>query len=579
MINKPLRIVAAFIGSLVLTALGAGSTVAEVPFTNGQRVLVLGDSITQNGHYVALAEAYLWATYPDRKIDLVSIGLSSETVSGMTEPVHPFPRPNVHERLSRALDQVKPDWVIACYGMNDGIYHPESSEIVEAYRAGISKLVDQVSDRGAKLILLTPPSFDISAPPMQAQLKKVTSEQPYGYQNPFVDYDQTLVRLGEIVKSFAGKRNVDRVIDVHQATDIYLTRVKTTLPDYAYGDGIHPPADGHLAMAVGLLAGLGCEPAKVQATLVHLTGLPPADQPAEATDEQRMFHKALLDRFSKRSAAYRKAVGFTAPMKVDALPVDEADQVAAQAEESLRQLIAARPRPASQPVYAAHADAAHKRWDASILELESLDKSQPDPDDAILIIGSSSVRLWQSIAADMAPYSVIQRGYGGARYSDLAVFAQRLITPHQYAALAVFVGNDVTGKDTDLSLDEIEKLARHVVEVSQSHQSEAPILLIEVTPTSSRLDAWPKIRMVNDRLREIALTTPRVYFVATAEYYLDADGKPIDDYFKSDRLHQNEQGYAVWAALIKRRLGEVLAAGGKAPLLPAELIPAELVAD
>lgn len=566
-----LRSLATVVAFAAIAFISTRPAVADVPFSDGQRILVLGDSITQNGQYVALAEAYLWSAFPDRKIDLISIGLSSETVSGITEPVHPYPRPNVHDRLTNALDLAQPDWVIVCYGMNDGIYHPESPEIIDTYRKGLTKLIEQVAQRDAKLILLTPPSFDINAPSIQTQLKKVESGEPYGYRNPYQDYDKTLLSLGDVVKSLASNKHVERVIDVHQATDDYLKRVKAVVPDYAYGDGVHPPADGHLAMALGLLAGLGCDADDAESTLVHLTGLTPADRKVDATDDQKEFHKLLLDRFSKRSAAYRKAVGVPEAMKVDGLPIDDANAAAGEAEKTLRQSIIDRPKPPAVPAYAPYAEAAEKRWNKAIEELEALDQSDSDPEDAILFVGSSSIRLWDTIEEDMAPFSVIRRGYGGARFSDLAVFAERLITPHEYEAMVVFVANDVTGKSTDPSVDEVERLARHVVDVSKRHQSDAPVLLVEITPTASRLVAWPKIRRVNDRLRDIALSTPNVYFVETADYYLDANGKPIDEYFKSDRLHQTEAGYAVWGSLIKRRLREVLEAGGKGPLVPAEL--------
>lgn len=577
MLNKAfVRLLVTSIAVLALILASADSAIAEMPFADGQTVLVLGDSITQNGQYVALAEAYLWAAYPDRKIDMISIGLSSETVSGITEPVHPYPRPNVHHRLTKALDAAKPDWVVVCYGMNDGIYHPQSPEIVDTYRKGLTKLVDQVAQRKAKLILLTPPSFDIDAPPIQNQLKKVAAGEPYGYRNPYRDYDQTLTSLGDVVKSLASSPHVDRVIDVHQATGDYLKRVKAAVPDYAYGDGVHPPADGHLTMAIGLLAGLGCDAENAEATLIHLTGLTPADRKAAATDEQKQFHNLLLDRFSRRSAAYRKAVGVPEPMKVVGLPIDQANVVAATAEKTLRQLTGARPKPPAAPAYAPYAEAAEKRWSGAIEELETLDQTEQHPDDAVLFVGSSSVRLWESIESDMAPFPVIRRGYGGAKFSDLAVFAQRLITPHRYAAMVVFVANDVTGRSTDITVDEVERLARHVVQVSKQHQHESPVLLVEITPTASRLVAWPKIRRVNDRLREIALSTPNVYFVETADYYIDASGKPVDEYFKSDRLHQTQAGYAIWGSLIKRRLSEVLAAGGTGPLVPEDRVRAAL---
>lgn len=577
MLNKAfVRLLVTSIAVLALILASADAAIAEMPFADGQTVLVLGDSITQNGQYVALAEAYLWAAYPDRKIDMISIGLSSETVSGITEPVHPYPRPNVHHRLTKALDAAKPDWVVVCYGMNDGIYHPQSPEIVDTYRKGLTKLVDQVAQRKAKLILLTPPSFDIDAPPIQNQLKKVAAGEPYGYRNPYRDYDQTLTSLGDVVKSLASSPHVDRVIDVHQATGDYLKRVKAAVPDYAYGDGVHPPADGHLTMAIGLLAGLGCDAENAEATLIHLTGLTPADRKAAATDEQKQFHNLLLDRFSRRSAAYRKAVGVPEPMKVVGLPIDQANVVAATAEKTLRQLTGARPKPPAAPAYAPYAEAAEKRWSGAIEELETLDQTEQHPDDAVLFVGSSSVRLWESIESDMAPFPVIRRGYGGAKFSDLAVFAQRLITPHRYAAMVVFVANDVTGRSTDITVDEVERLARHVVQVSKQHQHESPVLLVEITPTASRLVAWPKIRRVNDRLREIALSTPNVYFVETADYYIDASGKPVDEYFKSDRLHQTQAGYAIWGSLIKRRLSEVLAAGGTGPLVPEDRVRAAL---
>ncbi len=202
-------------------------------------------------------------------------------------------------------------------------------------------------------------------------------------------------------------------------------------------------------------------------------------------------------------------------------------------------------------------DAAIQRWETEIQRIEQLDQEQPDPADGVLLIGSSSIRLWKNVAADLAPYRTIQRGYGGAKYSDLAVFAERLIHPHSYRAIVMFVGNDVTGSKDDRTPDEVEKLVRYIIHVSRQHQPNAPILVVEVTPTPKRFDAWPAIRQLNARLREIALTEANTYFVATAEHYLDRDDQPRANLFGNDRLHQNESGYAVWADVIRRRLDEV----------------------
>ena len=198
-----------------------------------------------------------------------------------------------------------------------------------------------------------------------------------------------------------------------------------------------------------------------------------------------------------------------------------------------------------------------KRWEKSIAELEALDASESDPSEAILFVGSSSVRRWDDIAIDMAPYHTIRRGYGGAKYSDLVIFAKRLILPHQYRALVIFVGNDVTGKETDRTPDELEQLVNYVVDISHDHRPGAPVFLIEITPTESRFKAWEQVRAANARLRDFALRTPNTYFIATAEHFLRPDGSPRSELFVEDKLHLNEQGYDLWSTLIRRQLDDV----------------------
>jgi lysophospholipase L1-like esterase len=223
-------------------------------------------------------------------------------------------------------------------------------------------------------------------------------------------------------------------------------------------------------------------------------------------------------------------------------------------------------------------DAAAKRWEKSMVEFDTQNAAEPDPADAILFIGSSSIRRWESMATDMSPYRTIRRGYGGAKFTDMAIFVDRVIQPHQYRALVMFVGNGVVGKPEDHSPELIEALARKIVAASHSHQPKAPVLLIEITPCEKRYDAWPKIRAVNSRLREVALSTPDTYFIPTAGHYLRPDGTPRSELFVEDRLHLNEAGYQLWATLIRKRLNDVfrlMATTKISPLEVPEPVPVE----
>ena len=198
--------------------------------------------------------------------------------------------------------------------------------------------------------------------------------------------------------------------------------------------------------------------------------------------------------------------------------------------------------------------AAIQRWEKDIAALEARDQIESHPADSILFVGSSSIRMWNTIGTDIAPYHPIPRGYGGARFSDLAVFARRLIAPHRFQALVLFVANDVTGASEDARPEQVAGWFGHIVDIAQEVQPGAEIFCLEITPTPSRWAAWPMIRQVNRALARECAARPNVHFIPTAHAYLDAAGQPHADLFLDDRLHLNALGYRIWSAIITSHL-------------------------
>ena len=202
--------------------------------------------------------------------------------------------------------------------------------------------------------------------------------------------------------------------------------------------------------------------------------------------------------------------------------------------------------------------ASSQKWEKEISRLEALDKAEKHPDDGILFIGSSSVRRWQDIAKDMALYHPIRRGFGGSKWSDQAIFADRLIKPHKFRALVCFVANDITGKADDKTPEEIVALFAHVWKLARAHQPNAPIFYIAVTPTQARHAVWTKTKAANSAIRKFCMSQKNTYFIGTESIYLDAEGKPRTELFVADKLHLNREGYIRWAAAIKSQLDTVL---------------------
>lgn len=197
-------------------------------------------------------------------------------------------------------------------------------------------------------------------------------------------------------------------------------------------------------------------------------------------------------------------------------------------------------------------------WEKDIAAFETLDKSENDPEDAVLFTGSSSIRLWSSIKEDIAPYKPIRRGFGGAKYSDMAWYAERIIHPHQYKALVVLVGNDISGSPKDKSPEEIIRLVKYIVKVSQKHAPGKPVFFIEVTPTPARWSIWSKIKHANDALEKYIDSQKNIYFIKTSSCFLTEKGEIRNEFFMPDGLHLNSNGYSVWSNAIKDKLNSVL---------------------
>lgn len=206
-------------------------------------------------------------------------------------------------------------------------------------------------------------------------------------------------------------------------------------------------------------------------------------------------------------------------------------------------------------------------WEEDIRKFEHLDSTEIYPDDAILFVGSSSIRLWATLAQDMEPFEVIQRGYGGAKLSDLTVFAERIVYPHPSKAIVLFVANDITGNDEDKSAEEVEKLFRDLLATIRRKYPETPVFWIATTPTPLRWPVWPEIASANHRIENACKEYDNTCFIRTDSAFLGKTDRPVTELFQADSLHLNAQGYTVWKKIIKGELERVLG-GNNTPVLP-----------
>ena len=174
----------------------------------------------------------------------------------------------------------------------------------------------------------------------------------------------------------------------------------------------------------------------------------------------------------------------------------------------------------------------------------------------MVFVGSSSIRFWDSLAADMAPIRVLNRGFGGAQLRDVLHYADRVITPYRPRVVVIYAGeNDLGSWWAWPGLVE-ERFQQLVARVRQS-DPDLPILLLAIKPSPSFAARLERQREANQRLRAYCETTPGLRFIDVASPLLDAQGRLRPELYR-DGLHLNAAGYAVWRERVRPVLLEML---------------------
>ncbi|HYE07149.1 MAG TPA: SGNH/GDSL hydrolase family protein [Planctomycetota bacterium] len=206
---------------------------ASLQIRKHDRIVFLGDSITDQQLYTNQVEAYLATRYPELGLEFVNVGWGGDTVG------------KALVRLERDVIALKPTLVTICLGMNDGGYCPPTAAIAQTFAEGLGEIVRRLKKARVRVVLMTPGFADVVVNP---NLERV-------------DYNRRGLRvLADRVLAVA-KREKLPCVDLHELMNEVDARAKSSVPGFTMAqDGFHPEPAGHLVMAYGLLQALGVPP-------------------------------------------------------------------------------------------------------------------------------------------------------------------------------------------------------------------------------------------------------------------------------------------------------------------------------
>jgi lysophospholipase L1-like esterase len=189
------------------------------------------------------------------------------------------------------------------------------------------------------------------------------------------------------------------------------------------------------------------------------------------------------------------------------------------------------------------AETAHDfaKWEKEISAFEQMDTTNPPPKNALVFIGSSTIRRWTTLAQDFPKNQVINRGFGGSEIVDSTHFADRIIFPYQPRMVLLRAGgNDLwAGK----SVEQVFLDYKAFVAKVRTNLPDAEVAFISLSPSPSRWAQRDKEKMVNAMIEEYSKHTPHLIYIEDYDMVLDVNGKVRPELFVEDKLHFNADGY------------------------------------
>ena len=189
-----------------------------------------------------------------------------------------------------------------------------------------------------------------------------------------------------------------------------------------------------------------------------------------------------------------------------------------------------------------------EKWEKEIAAFESHDAEHPPVKGGIVFVGSSSIRLWKTLAEDFPNHQVLNRGFGGSQLSDLAHFADRLVLAYEPRFVVVYSGgNDINAGKT---AEQVFESFREMVGKIRASQPETPIAYISIAGNPKRWTQVAEVIRANALIEVFTKQNEKLLFIDVFHPMLGWDGLPKPEIFVADRLHMNSAGYEIWKQIV-----------------------------
>jgi lysophospholipase L1-like esterase len=189
------------------------------------------------------------------------------------------------------------------------------------------------------------------------------------------------------------------------------------------------------------------------------------------------------------------------------------------------------------------------RFQSEILAFVQSDAQSPPPRGAVLFVGSSIVRFWDSLAADMSPLPVINRGFGGACTWEVLHYMDKIVTPCDPRIIAYYCGSNDIGFGATAA--DIYRRFHLFVQRCREGTACCGIYFISIIAAPQKRGRWCEVAAANSMVERYAAHAPGVGFIDVNPALCSGASGPRPDLFAQDGLHLTPAAYRKLSAVIK----------------------------
>ena len=173
--------------------------------------------------------------------------------------------------------------------------------------------------------------------------------------------------------------------------------------------------------------------------------------------------------------------------------------------------------------------------------------------DRTVFYGSSSIRLWTTLATDFPTVNSLNLGFGGSTLAACTWFFERILVAAAPKSVVFYAGDNDLGDGRHP--EEVylffctfaQKMCRQLPGV--------PLSFLSVKISPARWDIAPKIRHTNELIAQEIAQFPDYQVIDTTTPLLDTAGRPRRELFEADGLHLSPAGYRVWQEVLQQHPG------------------------